>query len=93
MYEYKPTVHHLLHFVDIKHLVQLLLECYYVLKFENLSVILGCLTDLVTWHYIALRRNDTGRLEVIYYYKWSMSIPPSSIEMSHHLSFLINYLP
>ena len=51
LYEYKPRVHHLLAMVDIKHLVELLLQCYYVLKFEQQSSILG---DLTSWHYINL---------------------------------------
>ena len=58
-------MHHLLSMVEITHLVELLLQCYYVVKFEQQSSILGCLTDLNSWHYIKLRRNRaTCKLEV-----------------------------
>lgn len=90
LYKYKPYVSNLLNFVDIKHLMELFLQCYYTLKFENQSKILGCLTDLHCWHYIGLRRNNS-KLKVTFYSKLNMSLPPKQIEMADHFSFLMNF--
>ena len=92
LYEYKHGVHHLLDMVDIKHLIELLLQCYYVLKYEKQSDIMGCLTDLVTWHYIGLNRNKDGKLKVTFYCKLSMKMPPNKTEMSTQFLFLLEYL-
>ena len=92
LYEYKPGVHHLLDMVDIKHLIELLLQCYYVLKYEKQSDIMGCLTDLVTWHYIGLNRNKDGKLKVTFYCKLSMKKPPNQTEMLTQFLFLLEYL-
>ena len=54
------------------------------------SSILGCLTDLVNWHYIKLTRNrDTCKLEVTSYSKQTMTLPPTEMELSSHLLFLL----
>ena len=91
LYEYKPRVHHRLDMVESKHLVELLLQCYYELKYEKQSDIMGCLTDLVTWHYIRLNRNEDGKLHGKCYCNLSMEMPPTQTEMSTQLLFLLEY--
>ena len=91
LYEYKPSVNHLLDFVESKHLMELFLQCYYVLKFENQSKLLGCLTDLHCWHYFGLTRNNS-KLKVTFYSRLDMTLPPEQTELASHLSFLMTVL-
>ena len=62
LYEYKPSVHTNLVFVEVKFLI---LQCYYVLKFEHQKKILGCLTDLGVWYYFGLELSS-GKLMVCF---------------------------
>ena len=42
LYEYKPAVGHIIQVANIKHLLELFLQCYYVMKYEKTSRIMGC---------------------------------------------------
>jgi len=91
LYEYKTSVNHLLGLVETKDLMELFLQCYYTLKSENQSSILGCLTDLISWHYICLTRN-MSKLKVTFYRRLQMDMPPGKTQIASHLSFLVQCL-
>ena len=91
LYEYKTSVHAVLGMVETKDLMELFLQCFYTLKSENQSSILGCLTDLISWHYICLTR-DPSKLKVTFYCKQKMGIPPGKTQIANHLSFLVQCL-
>ena len=88
---YKTSVNPLLGIVETKDLMELFLQCYYTLKSENQSSILGCLTDLTSWHYIHLTR-DMSKLKVTFYCRLQMDMPPSKTQIASHLSFLVQCL-
>ena len=91
LYEYKPSVNNLLDAIESKHLMELFLQCYYTLKFENQAKLLGCLTDLHCWHYFGLTRNKS-KLKVTFYSRLDMTLPPEQTELASHVSFLMTYL-
>ena len=92
LYEYKPQIHHTIQLTNISHLLELFLQCYYVMKYEKQYRILGCLTDLIVWHYFALQLSIVGRLEIVQYTKLEMTLPPQETEVSQHLAMLTAYL-
>ena len=91
LYEYKPAVHGTLKTESPLYLLELFLQCYYVMKFEGTRRILGCLTDLETWHYFGLELNNS-KLDVKFYYRLVMTLPAQADEMSKHFTFVSNYL-
>ena len=92
LYEYKPAVGHIIQVANIKHLLELFLKCYYVMKYEKTSRIMGCLSDLVCWHFFELQLNIVGRMEVIQYTRLSTAMPPENTDVSKHLAMLMTYL-
>lgn len=94
VYEYKPAIHPNFPSVPLKVTMELLLQCYYVLQSEGLSDILGCITDLNTWHYIALGKNATNKkyIDVKFYHPIIMEFQPTEEEVKSHLEFLAKYL-
>ena len=89
LYEYKTAIHPLLAFTEAKVLMELFLQCYYVLKFEKQTEILGCLTDLHTWHYFQFKL--TSKLEISWYLKFQMTLPPQAEEVSEHVLILLKH--
>ena len=90
LYEYKTALHPLLAFIEAKDLMELFLQCYYVLKFEKQTEILGCLTDLHIWHYFQF--NLTSNLEISWYVTFSMAVPPQADEVSEHVLLLLKHV-
>ena len=86
-YVYIMCICPLLFLTEAEVLMELFLQCYYVLKFEKQTEILGCLTDLHTWHYFQFKL--TSKLEISWYLKFQMTLPPQAEEVSEHVLILL----
>lgn len=91
IYEYKPAIHSSLLLVDPSQLIELLLQAHYTMRYEDTSTIIGCLTDLMTWHYFKLTMNKSHKLTILWYHKLFMDIPPSTTkeQLQTHLAFVL----
>ena len=89
LYKYKTAIPPLLSLTEAKVLMELFLQCYYVLKFEKQTEILVCLTDLHTWHYFQFKL--TSKLEISWYLKFQMTLPPQAEEVSEHVLILLKH--
>ena len=87
LYEDKPAIAPLLALTEAKVLMDLFLQCYYVLKSEKQTELLGCLTDLHTWHYFHFKL--TSNLEISWYLKFQMALPPQAEEVAKHVLILL----
>lgn len=94
LYEYKPgSVGTELEQLQSLDLMELFLQCFYVIKYEALSEIIGCLTDLHSWHYFSLKKIEKGNKMIVEgYSKITMSMPPKGEEMTEHFLLLLQYL-
>ena len=82
LYEYKPTVHPDPLIVNPDHLMELFLQgCYCLWQYE-LESIVHCLTDLDSWHYFKLKKED-GKVGC----QWCHSIP-TNIDIESHVARL-----
>ena len=90
LYEYKKQLPSVLAFTEAKDLIELFLQCYYVLKSEKQTELLGCLTDLNIWHYFQFKL--TSKLEISWYVKFSMAVPPQAEEVSEHVLLLLKHV-
>ena len=89
LYEYKPALPPVLAFTEAKVLMELFLQCYYVLKSEKQTELLGCLTDLLTSHYFQFKL--TSKLEIFWYLKVQMTVPPQAEEVAEHVLILLKH--
>lgn len=90
LYEYKPALNALLSSVDIFSLMELFLQCHYCLRWENRTEVVGCLTDLISWHYFEFKLNARNSMTISWYWKVEMSMPPTESEVLTHLNFVVN---
>lgn len=105
VYEYKLAVNQKLNFVQPKFLIELFMQSYYAMKYESITTLLACLTDLNNWHYFKLKLS-CGKLKVSSYCKLCMDLPSPSeakepttdqsamqkIAVLDHLLFLVHFL-
>ena len=92
LYEYKPALPPTIQLIEMKHLLELFIQCYYVMKFEKTTKIIGCITNLVTWHFFKVQLSTVSRLEIMQYTKLMTELPPKDTNVSDHLEILIDYL-
>ncbi len=92
LYEYKPRIHQRILLINMKNLLELFLQCYYVMKYEKTPRIIGCLTDLVNWHFFKLQLSVAGRLEVVQYTMLVTTLSPKETDILQHLAILLAYL-
>ena len=53
---------------------------------------MGCLTDLVNWHFFELQLSVVSQLEVMQYTRLVTTLPPQETDVSQHLAMLITYI-
>ena len=82
LYEYKPSVHPAPLIVNSDHLMELFLQGCYCLWEYDLQSIVHCLTDLNSWHYFKLKKED-GKVGC----QWCHSIP-TNIDIDSHVARL-----
>ncbi len=101
LYEYKPAINSNILLVESSQLIELLLQAYYELRYsKKAKSLIGCLTDLFTWHYFKLTLTDTdNKLQISWYYKLTLrmpcTIPEQNItenELEQHVIFLLHHL-
>lgn len=92
VYMYKLAINPLVSMVDTKHLIELFLQCHYMIKYEGISRVLGCLTDMVTWHYFELTLNDSRKVDILWCFTFKMTLPAQKKEIENQLSFLVHCL-
>lgn len=93
LYEYKPAgVSPNLEVIQILHLMELFLQCLYVMKYEGLSEIIGCLTDLHAWHYFSFKKSESNKMILERCSIMTMTMPPNDKEITEHYSLLLQYL-
>lgn len=92
LYEYKPSVASFLAILDGRHLIELILQCFYVVRYEKQEKIMGCLTDLINWHYFEFCLKLDGKLEITKYFRIIMDLPAKGEEMSSHVHVLLGRL-
>lgn len=92
LYEYKPSVGNTLSNVDGKHLIELFLQCFYTIRYEKQKEIVGCLTDLINWHYFHFHLKLDGTLEITKYSILYMDLPAKKEDISSHVHMLLEYV-
>jgi hypothetical protein len=92
LYEYKPRLPSGIQLIEVKYLLELFLQCYYVMKYEKTTTIIGCITDLIIWHFFKLQLSTVSRLEIMQYTRLQTKLPPQETDVSNHLAILKHYL-
>ena len=101
IYECKTAIHPDITRVEVKYIMELMLQAYYVKNYENISTVIACLTDMKTWHYFKLCRNyDNGSMIISFQRDIEFNLPlvPQSQvndaqlneELFQHVSFLVH---
>ena len=76
IYEYKTAIHPDITRVEVKYIMELMLQAYYVKNYENISTVIACLTDMKTWHYFKLsRNNDNGSMIISFQRDIEFNLP------------------
>ena len=60
--EYKSRSNAILQQVDPCHLMELIVQVYYVMLYYNIKSVIGCLTDLSSWHAFKFTMNEGGKI-------------------------------
>lgn len=95
LYEYKPVINQNILAVNPAFLIELFLQTFYVMKYENTSEVIGCLTDLRTWHYFKLISIHSQYITISWYHKVELNYETKinvSSQLQYHLSFLLHHL-
>ena len=91
VYEYKPKVSQKPSKVEISHLVEALLQAFYILRFYNIRKIIHCLTDLTTWHYFKVEESATSsdKMDIKWWHVINYTFPLDIESVTDHAGFLV----
>lgn len=91
LYEYKPNIHPSITQTEPSFLIELCLQAHYIMRYERRSEIIGCLTDLYTWHYFKFELHSSQKLEVKWYSRFLHDQKCLTEEtLRKHAAFLCN---